>query len=64
MSQTHQILQYMKAKPITAKQALIMFGCFRLAARILDLRDGGHNIITTMTARNGKRYAVYTLHGE
>ena len=33
----------------------------RLAARCLDLRDSGYNIVTTITNRNGKRYATYTL---
>lgn len=37
----------------------------RLAARINELRDAGHNIVTTIevTARR-KRYARYQLHGE
>jgi hypothetical protein len=35
--------------------------CFRLAARIAELRDIGHNIHTTMIYSNGKRYASYRL---
>jgi len=38
------------------------FGCFRLAARIQDLRDAGHTIETTFrTLPTGKTIAVYKL---
>jgi hypothetical protein len=47
---------------ITQLEALNQFGCFRLAARIADLRDKGLNVVTDMvTLDNGKRVARYFL---
>lgn len=44
-SQKQHILEWLQAgNPITALEALVMFGCFRLAARICDLRAEGHPI--------------------
>jgi hypothetical protein len=41
-AQNLQILNYLKTgKTITPLQALQMFGCFRLAARIYDLKNKG-----------------------
>jgi hypothetical protein len=45
---------------ITQLEALNQFGCFRLAARIADLRDQGFKIDTKIvTLENGKRVAMY-----
>jgi len=45
---------------ITQLEALNQFGCFRLAARIADLKDKGLNVVTDMvTLENGKRVARY-----
>jgi hypothetical protein len=47
---------------LTQLEALTQFGCFRLAARIADLRDKGLNVVTDMvTLDNGKRVARYFL---
>ena len=47
---------------LTSMEALQMFGCFRLASRIHDLRDRGVNINKTMICGpNGKRYAQYSI---
>ena len=47
---------------ITQLEALTQCGCFRLAARIADLRDKGLNVVTDMvTLENGKRVARYFL---
>jgi hypothetical protein len=47
---------------ITQLEALTQFGCFRLAARIADLRDKGLNVVTDMVMlENGKRVARYFL---
>lgn len=47
---------------LTQLEALTQFGCFRLAARIADLRDKGLNVVTDMiTLDNGKRVARYIL---
>ena len=62
MSQEKQILGYLQSRgSITAIEALQEFGCFRLAARINDLRAKKHNIETYVGKENGKRFAIYRL---
>ena len=51
----------LSGKSITPLQALQKFGILRLGARILDMRNDGHNIITEMIERDGKRFARYKL---
>lgn len=61
-TQNNQILEYMeKGNSITAMEALDLFGCFRLSARIKDLKDQGKKIDKVMLANNGKRYAKYFM---
>ena len=45
---------------LTPRDALNMFGSFRLAAHIESLRKDGHNIFTSMVSEDGKKYAKYT----
>lgn len=62
MNQTNQILTHlMRDEPITPMDALKLYGCFRLAARINDLREMGYMVVTNIKKRNGKRYAEYSL---
>lgn len=61
MSHAKQILNHLNTAPITAMEALNQYGCFRLAARINDLRMEGHHIHTEITMKNGKRFAEYHL---
>lgn len=62
MSQTDQILAHLQREPITPLQALRLYGCLRLGARILDLRSEGYAISTDMIEVSGrKRVARYTL---
>ena len=65
MSQVQQILRHMQdIGPITPLEALDKYGCFRLAARIRDLRDDGHQIETTdVTVDSGKTVAQYSMKG-
>ena len=61
-AQTERILNYLsKNKGITPIDALNRFGCFRLAARISDLRRAGHRIFTDSITKNGKTFANYKL---
>ena len=46
---------------ITPIEALHKFGCFRLGARIADLRKAGYLIDTKIVKHNGKRFAQYKL---
>jgi hypothetical protein len=66
ISHTRQILDHLeKGNAITPIDALRMFGCFRLGARIYDLKRMGAPVIRRMvTAPNGKRYAEYFLGDE
>ena len=67
MSDKNRILQYLRDHgTITPMDALNSFGCYRLGARIWDLRHDGHSISTEMVEgrdRNGERerYARYRL---
>lgn len=61
-SQNNVILAYLlKGKGITPLDALQLCGCFRLSARIHDLRGKGFAIDTEMVDVNGKRVARYRL---
>lgn len=63
-TQAEMILEYLqKYGEITAIEALSAIGCFRLAARIADLRADGHNITTEMS-KGKKSHAIYKLKGE
>lgn len=62
MNQKDQILYHMRKRgSITPLLALKLYGCFRLAARIDDLRRDGWLINSVMVTRRGKRFAAYSL---
>ena len=62
MTQNQNIANHLnKGKAITPIQALNKFNCFRLAARISDLRNDGMKIITKIVTKEGKSYASYSL---
>ncbi len=62
MSQNNRILAHLKrGRAITAIQALNLFSVMRLAARIQNLRDKGHQIVTTPIHRGDKVFASYSL---
>ena len=62
MSQSQWILKALEQRPLTAIEALEGCGCFRLAARIKDLRQQGHDIKTkTLILLDGKIVAQYHL---
>jgi hypothetical protein len=61
-TQNQQIKAYLiKGKSITPLDALNKFGCFRLAARISDLRNDGLKIVTKNVTISGKTFASYKL---
>jgi hypothetical protein len=62
MTQAQRILIYLKTgKSLTPLEALKKFGCFRLAARISDLRSQGHTIWTNYITKDNKTFAAYKL---
>ena len=64
MSQTKDILNWLQTgASLDAMQALTEFGCFRLAARIKDIREMGVPVRTaTVKTPNGKSVAQYSLN--
>jgi dihydroxyacetone kinase DhaKLM complex PTS-EIIA-like component DhaM len=66
MTQTHQILAALKAgQHITAVDAFYDFGCARLAARICELREAGHQIHTArVETPSGAFVASYSMEAQ
>ena len=63
-SQNTQIITALiNGKRITPLDALDWFGCFRLSARISELKEVGWKIEKeTVTLKNGKRIARYYMN--
>ena len=63
MTQNQKIANYLnKGKSLTPIQALNKFNCFRLAARISDLKNDGMLIKTKIiTVKKGVNVASYSL---
>ncbi|RPD86300.1 hypothetical protein EGK75_09270 [Neisseria weixii] len=63
-AQSKRILEYLqKGNSLTPLEALNMFGCMRLGARVYDLKNQGYAIVTEMVKdeKSGKTYASYRL---
>lgn len=61
-TQSDAILEALKnGQGITPLDALQRFGCFRLGARVWDLKKQGWDIEMKMVSSNGKRFAEYRL---
>ena len=61
-TQNQAILEYLeRGNKITALEALTKFHCFRLSARIFNLREQGHNIVTHNKTVDGKTFAEYSI---
>lgn len=62
MSQTDAILSALKrGRKLTPYNALNQFRCFRLAARVRDLRERGHDIGSKIIEVGDKRVSLYWL---
>lgn len=67
MTDKDRVLEHLKKhKSITPLEALNEFGCYRLGARIWDLRRDGHHIDTEIVHDKDRfgedmHYAKYTL---
>jgi hypothetical protein len=64
VTQTEQVLALLQERGprgLTPLEALELAGSFRLAARINDLREEGHDILTEWVRANGKKFARYVL---
>jgi len=61
-SQQKAILKYLKrGEKLTGIKALKLFGCFRLAARIYDLKMSGHTIESSLITERGKKCSEYYM---
>lgn len=63
-TQKEQIKEWLlRGNSLTPMDALELFGCFRLATRIFELKKEGLRIDTAMVENKatGKRYASYSL---
>lgn len=62
-SQTTQILNHMLCgAEITAIEAFRFFGCTRLAARILDIKNMGYHVNRVTVVKNKKHFTAYSLN--
>jgi helix-turn-helix protein len=63
MTDTAAILRHLKTgKVLTTASTARLFKCYRLAARVYDLRRRGHRINSAMIKlKSGRRCAVYSL---
>lgn len=60
-TQTRNIIRHMLTiGPITGLDALRLYGCFRLPARIAEIKKMGLIIYKRMVSVNGKRIAQYS----
>ncbi len=65
MSQNTRILNYMlKGNSITPIDALRKFDCFRLAARISNLRADNYPIVMKLVTKSKKTFASYSINEE
>ena len=61
-SQAASILAHLQSgNSITPRDAIQLFGCMRLAARIAELRELGHAIATVLEDDGSRRWARYSL---
>tara|TARA_S200002703_G_scaffold22131_1_gene18834 strand:- start:26849 stop:27064 length:216 start_codon:yes stop_codon:yes gene_type:complete len=62
-TQSQKILKHLSSgKSLSPLQALGLFGCYRLASRIHDLKRDGHQIETIIKSDDqGRTYASYVL---
>jgi len=61
-NQTERIKRRLKSGlSITPIEALNLFGCFRLSARILEIRQEGFDVQTELVQQGNKRFARYSL---
>ena len=62
MTQCEQILRHLQTgRSVSPLQALDRFGCFRLAARIHQLRERGHKIEVHRIRVGAKHFCSYLL---
>lgn len=62
LTQVERILRHLeRGRKLTQIEAFKKYQCWRLAARVSELRSEGWRIKTKLIKRNGKQYAQYSL---
>lgn len=62
MTQTELIKKHLEdGRTITPIEALSLYGCFRLGARIYNLKQQGVKIESKTITKNGKHFAQYRM---
>lgn len=63
MTQTQAIINYLMppGRSITPLEALNMFGCFRLGARMFEIKRMGYPVKSEIITDGKKRFAKYYL---
>lgn len=62
--QSRAVLELLQRHPqtgVTQQRAIAELGCYRLAARVADLRADGYEIVSEMVLQGGVRFARYRL---
>lgn len=63
-SQCKRILSHLQSgRTINPTQAWNLYGCYRLSARIHDLKKAGFDIVTRLVHVDGTKYAEYSMRG-
>lgn len=60
-AQRQQILKWLEEKPLTTLEAREELFIMSIAARIFELKEQGHNIVTNWVKAGSKRIAQYVL---
>ena len=63
MTQQEQVTKRLRRGWTTALDALKDCGCMRLAARVLEMRQGGLTIADKWVEQGGKRFKSYRIVG-
>jgi hypothetical protein len=62
--QSRDVLELLRRHPqsgVTQQQAIAVLKCYRLAARVADLRAEGYDIVSESVTQGGVRFARYRL---
>lgn len=61
--QSAAVLKLLEEKPsgVTQREAIVRLACYRLAARVADLRAEGYTITSESVVQGGVRFARYRL---
>lgn len=60
-AEVYRLLQRYGERGLTQQDAIREIACYRLAARIADLKAEGIEVRAELVGSNGHRYARYTL---